>query len=379
MSRIAVLGSGLVGGLIARDLAADPRLRVLAVDAADAALQRLTGVPGIETRRADLSRADVVAGIAREADVVAVAVPGFMGTAVLRTVLETGRPLVDISFSPEDPLELDAAAKSAGVPAVVDCGVAPGLSNLFMGRSVAELDRVDRGLILVGGLPVRRVWPYEYRLVFSLTDVLEEYTRPSRFREHGVEVVRAALSEPELVDLPRAGTLEAFNTDGLRTLLRTIDAPDLKEKTLRYPGHIDRMRMLRETGFLDAAPVDVGGVRVSPRALTEKLLTKAWELPAGDDEFTVMRVEVEGVRDGKRRRILWDLYDRTDPATRATSMARTTGFPCAIVARAIAHGAWTTPGVHPPEFLGKDAAITARILEDLAARGVSVERSDQAV
>jgi len=374
--KIAVLGTGLVGGLIARDLAADEGLEVVAVDAREESLARLAGVPRLATRRADVAAPGGVARAVEGCDVVALAVPGFLGTAVLRELIALGKPVCDISFSPEDPLALDAAARAAGVPVVVDCGVAPGLSNLFVGRSVAELDAAEDVLIYVGGLPVRRVWPFEYRLVFSLTDVIEEYLRPSRFREHGREVVRPALSEPELIEIPRAGTLEAFNTDGLRTLLRTIDAPTLREKTLRWPGHVEKMRMLREAGFLGEAPVRAGGVDVKPRALTEALLKEAWTLPDGDDEFTVLRVEVAGTKGGRPRRIVWDLYDRTDPETRATSMARTTGFPCAIVARLLAEGAWTVPGVHPPELLGRDAAVTDRILAELASRGVSVERRE---
>ncbi|HEX6850540.1 MAG TPA: saccharopine dehydrogenase C-terminal domain-containing protein [Candidatus Polarisedimenticolaceae bacterium] len=376
MSRAAVLGAGLVGGLIARDLAAEG-LEVLACDARDAALGTLDGVEGIATRRCDLSTAAGVRAAVEGADVAAVAVPGFMGTSVLREVIRAGVPLADISFSPEDPFELNDEARKAGVPVIVDCGVAPGLSNLFVGKSVAEMDAVDAVLILVGGLPVRRVWPYEYRLVFSLTDVLEEYTRPSRFREHGVEVVRPALSEIELVDLPRAGTLEAFNTDGLRTLLRTVSAPNLKEKTLRWPGHAERMRMIRDTGFLSDEPVEFGGVSVRPRALTERLLLDAWTLPPGDDEFTVLRVVVEGRRRGTGVRDTWDLYDRTDPVSRATSMARTTGFPCAIVARLLAEKVWTAPGVHPPELLAHEGAVAERMLSELKRRGVAVERRNE--
>lgn len=376
MKTVAVLGAGLVGGLIARDLAQDAALEVLSVDASEAALAGLAGVPRLTTRRADLVDPASVAKSVAAADVVAVAVPGFMGTRVLRAVIGARKPVVDISFSPEDPRELNAEAVASGIPAIVDCGVAPGLSNLFVGRSVASLDATDEVLIFVGGLPARRVWPFEYRLVFSLTDVIEEYTRPSRYRENGREVVRTALSEPEYVDLPRVGTLEAFNTDGLRTLLRTVDAPNLKEKTLRFPGHAEKMRMLRDAGFLDEAPIRVDGVDVKPRALTEALLRKAWTLPPGDDEFTVLRVEVAGTRNGVKKRIVWDLYDTTDPVSRATSMARTTGFPCAILARLLADGSFTRPGVHPPEVLGKDEALTDRILAELKRRGVSVDRRE---
>ena len=195
VKRIAVLGAGLVGGLIARDLAADSTVEVVAVDLNEKALGDLAGAGRIETRRADLSDTGEIARIAKEADVVVGAVPGFLGAVVQRTVIDAGRPLADISFGPEDPLALDTLAKKRGVSAVVDCGVAPGISNLFVGRSVAEMDEVEEVAIYVGGLPFRREWPYEYRIVFSPTDVIEEYLRPSRFRENGVDVVRPALSD----------------------------------------------------------------------------------------------------------------------------------------------------------------------------------------
>jgi saccharopine dehydrogenase-like NADP-dependent oxidoreductase len=378
LKRVVVLGAGLVGGLIARDVASDPEFDVTAYDASASALARLAGTR-IATRRADLSDARAVRDAVAGVDAVAVALPGFMGTNAVRAVIEAGRPLADISFSPEDPLALDARARSQGVPAIVDCGVAPGLSNLFCGLAQEQTDALERVSILVGGLPARRVWPYEYRLVFSLTDVLEEYTRPSRFREAGRLVVREALSEVEPVDIPRVGTLEAFNTDGLRTLLSTIDAPDLKEKTLRWPGHADRMRMLRETGFLSNDPVVVGGVEVRPRALAEELLLRAWTRPDGEEEFTVLRVVAEGRRAGARVRLTWDLYDRTDAASGFTSMARTTGFPCAIAVRLLAQGAFTTPGVFPPERLAGSAAVVGALLDGLRARGVAIEAAVETV
>lgn len=379
MKRIAVLGAGLVGGLVARDLAADPEIDATCWDADPGAVSRLETVGRLTARRADLRDTAAVDEAVRDADAVAVAVPGALGTRVVRAVLSRGKPLVDISFSPEDPFLLDALARDAGVPAVVDCGVAPGLSNLLAGRAVAEFESAERVRILVGGLPVRRVWPWEYRLVFSLTDVLEEYTRPARFREAGVERTRPALSDVELVEFDEIGTLEAFLSDGSRTLLRTVDAPDLVEKTLRWPGHADRARVLRDSGFLDQAPLPGLPASVSARAVTEAVLSRAWRLPDGEEEFTVLRVEVEGLRSGVRVKVVYDLFDRTDPVTGATSMARTTGFPCAIVARMLARGEWTRPGVAPPEFLGRDAAITASVLDALAVRGVRVRRREETV
>ena len=206
--------------------------------------------------------------------------------------------------------------------------------------------------ILVGGLPVVRRWPWEYAAVFSPIDVLEEYTRPARFIERGERVEREALSEPELIDVPGVGTLEAFNTDGLRSLLDTIRAPDVREKTLRWPGHIDKIRVLRAMGLLGTEAIRAGGVSVRPIDVTAKLLFPQWQLRAGEEEFTVLRVEVVGRKEGRLVRRIWDLLDRTDRATGDTSMARTTGFPAAIVARMVAKGELRSPGVHPPEDFG---------------------------
>ncbi len=374
--RAAVLGAGLVGGLIARDLATDSDFQVRIADVSPEALERARGIPGVAILEADLSRADEVLRAVEGAGVVVLALPGSVATPVLRAVLDARRPVADISFAPEDPFELDAIARAAGVAAVVDCGVAPGLSNLLVGRSSAALDETESVSILVGGLPVRRVWPWEYRVVFSLSDVLEEYSRPCRMREHGVEVVKPALSEVELVELPEVGTLEAFNTDGLRTLLRTLPAPTLKEKTLRYPGHAERMRALRETGFFDTAPLSAGGREVAPRDVTLALLGRALRLPEGEEELTILRVEVEGRKGGKRVRLTWNLLDRTDRATGATSMSRTTGFPCAIVARLLARGQIRETGIVPPEILGRDERLTGVILDELARRGVRVRREE---
>ncbi len=365
-----MLGAGLVGSLLAKELAADGRFDVTAIDRDEAALGALAGRPRLIVRRADLASAASVAREAADADVVVGAVPGALGHAALRTVLEAGKSVADISFSPEDPLPLDPLAKASGVAAIVDCGVSPGLSNLATGRAESLLTTPASVRIYVGGLPVPRVKPFEYRIVFSGTDVIEEYTRPARIRENGKTVVKPALSEVEEIDFPGVGTLEAFNTDGLRTLLTTAKAPDVREKTLRYPGHAALLRAFRDAGFLSAEPVEAGGVRVVPRLLTERLLFSAWKRPAGEEEFTLLRVVCEGSRSGKRTRLTYDLFDRTDPATGETSMARTTGFPCVLCATWLAEGRFREPGVFPLERLGGRSDLWEAMRAGLVGRGL---------
>ena len=374
MSKIIVLGGGLVGRVMARDLAREKGFRVVVVDRDEGRLARLRA-ESLATVAVDLADDAAVRKAIADADVVVGSAPGHMGFRLLRLVIEAGKPYADIAFMPEDFLQLDGLARERGVTAVVDCGVAPGLSNLLCGRAEHEFDSVERMLILVGGLPKNRLWPFEYRVVFSAVDVIEEYLRPARWVEHGRLVTKPALTDVELVDLPRVGTVEAFNTDGLRSLATTLHAPFMKEKTLRWPGHVEKMRMLRETGFLSREPMDVGGMRVRPYDVTAKLLFDAWRLAEGEADLTVMRVEAGGVVGGAHKTWTWDLYDEADSATGYHSMARVTGFPCAIVARMLASGELARPGVQPPERLAGDDRFFERMMEELRARGVTITRT----
>ncbi|MCC7291102.1 MAG: saccharopine dehydrogenase NADP-binding domain-containing protein [Phycisphaerales bacterium] len=395
--KVVVLGCGMIGATMARDLAYEGRFDVVALDVDERHLAMLDGLRGCCTGRADLSDVAALKRAVAEADVVVGAMPSRFGFQTLRAVIEAGKPFADISFMPEDALQLDALARKRGVTAVVDCGVAPGLANLLIGRSASLMQRVDRVAFYVGGLPKARQWPYQYKAPFAPSDVVEEYTRPVRLREGGKLVVKPALSEPELMDFPGVGTLEAFNTDGLRSLVTTIDAPTMVEKTLRYPGHIELMRVLRETGFFSKEPLTVGDQQVRPLEVTSKLLFPMWKPGPGEAEFTILRVVVEGeprdagassaallpgARDGRsngRIRHVYDLYDETDAATGTSSMARTTGFPCAIVARMLATGDLHHPGVRPPELIAPLPGVCDHILTELARRGVSVRTNEVAL
>jgi saccharopine dehydrogenase-like NADP-dependent oxidoreductase len=368
--RLTVLGAGRVGGAIVTDLARDGAFELYVADMSESRLARLDRLPGVTTVETDLADRAQVARVVRDADLVVGAVPGHMGLATLRAVVGAGKSVVDISFFPEDPFVLDAEARAHGVMVLPDCGVAPGCSNLILGHLAHSWEQVDRFACYVGGLPVERRLPWEYKAPFSPADVIEEYTRPARFVEHGVAVTAEALSGLEHVDFPGLGTLEAFNTDGLRTLLTTVQVPFMVEKTLRYPGHAERMRTLRDAGFFATAPVVLDGVRVIPRDLASRLLFVAWELDEGEEDLTVMRVVAEGVDRGRPVRTTFDLLDRYDRATGTTSMARTTGYTCTAVVRTVAQGLWREPGVTPPEFLGRDPACYAFVLADLAERGV---------
>ncbi len=369
-TNVVVLGAGRVGAAMARDLAGSPRFATTVADVSEEALGRLEGVPRLETALADLSDVSVLRDVVGDQDLVVCAVPGPMGFRTVWTVLEAGRDVVDISFFDEDPFELDELAREKGCTVVVDCGIVPGFSNMLAGRYEQELDPLRSVRCLCGGNPTVRYWPYEYRATFSPIDVIAEYTRPARMRRAGRDLVLPALSEVEPVEFEGVGSMEAFNTDGLRTLLRTVEAEDMVDKTVRYPGHADRMRMLRETGYFSEEPLRAGSAEVRPIDLTAELLFEEWRFREGEEDLTVTRVELEGDSGGRPVRHVWSNVDRYDRERGISSMARVTGYTCTAAAHLVAEGRYRVPGMSPPEFLGRDADCFEFIVSYLRDRGV---------
>lgn len=367
---VLVLGCGLVGRPMALDLANDESFNVTVADLNLKNLKRIPTTLPIKKMQKDLANPDQLKSLLKKADIVINAVPGFMGFNTLKEIIKAKKNVVDIAFFPENPFELDELAKQNNVTAIVDCGVAPGMSNLLAGYVNSILDKTETILIYVGGLPVVREFPYEYKAGFSPIDVIEEYTRPARYIENGKLVIRPALSDPEFLNFDEVGTLEAFNSDGLRTLANTLTAPNMKEKTLRYPGHIEKMRVLRESGFFNQYEIEVNGVKIKPIDFTSKLLFPMWELKEGDEEFTVMKIIVEGEKDKKKIGYTYNLLDRHDKKTNIHSMARTTGYTATSAVRLLAKGLFDQKGICPPEYIGQKHDCVEFMLKELKDRGV---------
>ncbi|MHA1667593.1 MAG: saccharopine dehydrogenase family protein [Candidatus Heimdallarchaeaceae archaeon] len=371
--KIIVLGAGLVGSVIARDLAEKPENRVTIADINLERLHQLQVKYDLETTNTDLSNPILLADLVEGYDLVIGALPGFLGFQTLKTVIESKKNVIDISFFEEDPFQLDELAKQNGVTAIVDCGVAPGLSNIILGHTYSILDKTNEFLCYVGGLPKIREWPFEYKAPFSPIDVLEEYTRFARYVEDGKTIIKPALSEPELLDFPEVGTLEAFNTDGLRTLLKTMDIPNMKEKTLRYPGHIEKMKMLRESGFFDKKPVKIGESTIKPIDLTSKLLFEKWKMKEEDEDITVMKIVVKGEKEDREITYEYYLFDEYDKEKKVISMARTTGYTCTAAARLIKEGIFSQKGIIAPEILGMEEKAYDTIIQHLKERNVIIK------
>jgi saccharopine dehydrogenase-like NADP-dependent oxidoreductase len=367
--KVIQLGAGLVGTPMALDLAGN-EFDLTVADINPAALDLLKSKADLKTVVADLSDIETVRSLIQDFDLVLDAVPGFLGFQTFKTIIEEGKNVIDIAFFPEDPFYLDELAKKQNVTAIMDMGVAPGMSNVLIGYAHHLLDKTTKAEIYVGGLPRVRTWPYEYKAVFSPIDVIEEYTRIARYVKNGKIIEMPALSEPELMDFEGVGTLEAFNSDGLRSLMFTIDAPDMKEKTLRYPGHIEIMRILRETGFFSQDEIEVKGQKIRPIDLTAKLLFPKWKLGEGEIDITVMKVEITGIKDSKELTYSFLLNDQLDTTTGIHSMARTTGYAATAALRMLAQGLYTRKGVIVPEYIGQEPHCVEFLLNELSGRGV---------
>ena len=367
--QIAILGAGMVGRAMAIDL--QQKYSVTSFDISEQSLDILSKKNKlIKTVKSDLSNFENYPTLLQNFDYVICAVPGFMGYNALQAIINAGKNVVDISFFPEDALTLDNLAKQKNVTAIVDCGVAPGMSNLILGYHNANMT-ITNFECMVGGLPKKRVKPFEYKAPFSPIDVLEEYTRPARYVENSCIITKPALSDAELLNFEPIGTLESFNTDGLRSILFTMGhIPNMKEKTLRYPGHIDLMKGLIAAGFLSTEKIN--GLATTPMEFTSKLLFNQWKLGEEEPEFTLMQINISD----KTKTITYNLYDEYDATTKTSSMSRTTGYTATAALNMLIDGQFKDKGVFPPELVGKYENCFNYMLDYLKERNVLYTKSE---
>ena len=360
MKKIFQVGAGLVGKTMALDLSQDYELHL-----ADLDLDLLNSIKNhdssIHINQINVQNQNELSLWIAEADIVLLAVPGFLGYQSLKTIINCGKDVVDISFSPENVLTLDQLAKEKNVTAVVDAGVAPGIPNFLLGywNSKMKINSFD---YCVGGLPKNPSPPYNYKAPFSPIDVIEEYTRPARMRINSQVVTKPALSDLEIFNFSEVGKLEAFNTDGLRSLLQTMGhIPNMKEKTLRYPGHAKLIQSMIDDGLFNDKNFDK----------TINKLFKDWKLKEDEPEFTILDVNINS----DTKNIHYHLYDETDDISKSSSMARTTGFTATATINMLLNNLWSKKGVFPPELIGENEQCIDFLLSYLSARNVTMSQN----
>ncbi len=375
--KFLIAGAGNIGSIIASEIAKNPSNSVIIADINPERAMKMPGISGkknVEFVKLDINRADDASRIINGCDMIVGALPGSTGLKLIKLAIDHGKNIVDVSYMNEDPFALDEKAKEAGVTVVPDLGVAPGLSNMMVGNSIKQLDKVESVKIMVGGMPENKVPPLDYNLTWSTEGLIDEYTRPANIVEKGVLKSVEALSGLQTVNYEGIGTLEAFYTDGLRTLLRTVkDVQEMWEKTLRYPGHAEKIRTMRDLGYFDKEYAKVDGKDVKPFDLSVKLFDRHLKR---DDvrDLIVMDVTVEGTKGGETKKIEYFVYDSYDTKNRISAMSRTTAFPPSIIAQILSEKPPEEKGIVPPEILGKDDSLFETTIRKLKEKGVKVDR-----
>ena len=375
MSNVIVLGAGMVGSAMAIDMAKNHNVTL--TDLSSSTLKTIKQKHNnLTIQTLDVTNKTELQSIIKKYDLVINAVPGFLGFETLKSIIEAEMNVIDIAFFPENSLELDALAKEKNVTAIVDCGVAPGMDNIILGYHNEKMKLTDFEC-LVGGLPKTKKWPFCYKAPFSPIDVIEEYTRPARYVEHSELVVREPLTDCDYVEFDKVGTLESFNSDGLRSIIYTMPhIPNMKEKTLRYPGHVEYVRVLKESGFFSEDKIEVNGSMISPLDFTSKILFNEWKLGETEKELTVMRVTLRGENaNGQTEEIVYNLHDEYCKDSNTSSMARTTGYTATAAANLFLDGLFSEKGVFPPELVGKHEVCFNYFLNYLEERNIHYKKS----
>ena len=378
--RMLVLGAGLQGSACAYDLLQDKeveqvRLADLRIDHLHDFLAPYSGRRLLPTPL-DVRDTDAVRGLMRECDGVMSAIPYYFNFQMARLAVDAGVHFTDLGGNTEivnEQKTLDAEAKRKNITIVPDTGLAPGMVNILAEHGIRQLDKVESVRIYVGGLPQHPEPPLNYQIVYSLEGVLDYYTTLSWVLRGGKRTQVRALSELEQVRFgDGVGKLEAFHTaGGLSTMAFRYEGqiPEMEYKTLRYPGHAERMEAIRDLGLLELEPVEVKGLKVVPRDLFIATAGPRLTKPHGKD-LVALRVTVKGTAAGKPKTLAWELIDRYDEQHHISAMMRTTGYSLSITGMMQVRGQVKPAGVHTPdECMPADAYIA-----ELAKRGIRVRQ-----
>ncbi len=377
-SRYLVLGAGAMGRVVALDLASAKGTEAVILSDSDgdmmAAATRFIGSPKVKTMVLDVKDDDAVVEAMRGVDVTISCVPYRFNFDLSKDAIEAGCHFCDLGGNNDivrKQLCLDARARKAEVTIIPDCGLAPGLATVLAADALRRMDKVDELHLRVGGLPLEPRPPLDYMLLFNPAGLVNEYKERPVVLRGGKILTVEPLDELEEIEFPEPfGKLEAFNTSGgTSTLPQTLmgKVRELDYKTIRYPGHRDKVLCMMQLGLFDEEPLAIGDGQVAPRDLTERLLGE--RLPRDGDDVVLLRVRAEGEVEGRERTLTYTIIDRCDPEAGLTAMQRTTAFPAAIVASMVANGEIDERGVVPQE----QVVPTVRFFEELEKRDIQVD------
>ncbi|MDF1499309.1 MAG: saccharopine dehydrogenase C-terminal domain-containing protein [Anaerolineales bacterium] len=383
--RYAIIGSGRQGTAAAYDLGKFGEAEhLLMIDSdpeqarsAAGRINSLLGTDLAEAQTLDAGDVDAVATSLEEhrIDAILSGTPYFLNLGLTRAAIQAGAGMTDLGGNSQvvqDQLALDPQARAAGVAIVPDCGLGPGMTTTLALYAMEQLDDPREVFIWDCGLPQNPEPPWNYRLTFSIEGLTNEYYGDCLFIRDGKTTAVPALEELELLDFPEPiGTLEAFTTSGGLTTAAdslTGQLKTLQNKTMRYPGHFEALKVIQRLGLLEPDPVIIEGQQVSPRSVLHAL----WEPQIRADEDTrdlaIIRVLAKGNKAGEPAHARVDLYLYYDEETGFSAMEMGTGWHAAILTHAVASGTVPAGAVPLEKAMGGSTFV-----REAAKRGFDVQ------
>lgn len=381
--KILVLGCGNIGSVAARDLAESlPSAEIILADMNESRAKEAASKvdqENVSWIRVDASNHNELVSALKKFDIAIGALPGEIGYQVCKASCVAGIDLVDVSYMPEDVMTLQKDASKTGICILPDCGMSPGLGSVLVGYAVSKLDKVGNVHMLNGGLPEKPIPPLGYMITWSVKDLIDMYSRKVNIVREGKIVQVPAMSGLQEINFPGVGKLEAFYTDGLRTMLYTFkNVKNMWEKSLRYPGHVEKIGLLKDLGFFEEKELKIEKFSISPREVTAKLLeSKLKRKDIGD--IVVMLIEVDGTKNGNRVQYTYQVLDHYDKKHQVTAMGRTTAYTASVVAQLLAQKAIKEKGVIPPEKLGMNRELYNKFMSLMKKRNISVKESRKTI
>ena len=375
--KLLSIGCGYIGSVLAEEIVHNLNFEKLIIcDSSKGKIDEIAKKLGqkIVPLQLDISNYSNLLEIIDNVDLVIGLSPGSLGFNVMKACVEKKKNLVDLSFMAEDPFFFQRAALEGEVTIIPDCGVAPGLSNILIGKSSSQLDEVEDAIIYVGGLPQKPVPPLNYKVTWCVEDLFEEYTRKAKIIRNGKTVEVDALEGLEEVEFEGLGKFEAFFTDGVRTLHHTIKANNMWEKTLRYKGHAEKIKFIRKLGLLKKGPLI--SINMSPW----KFMCKFWEENLSffeEKDFVLMRIKISGRKNSTRLLHTYEMIDYFDEKRNITAMGRSTAYTAFAVIKLMIENRIDRKGVIPPEILGMDNKLFEEIEHILKEKNLKIKEKTE--